>query len=1214
MKLCKLKLKNINSFRYEEELNFEDTPLNDASLVAITGPTGAGKTTLLDAICVALYGKTPRLTGSGTQNPKNLISHEEKECFAEVHFIANNTRYIATWSAKQSGSPNGSLFYADSEELITDRLSKQGKSLGSSEKTISEEITSILGLDFDSFRRSVMLAQGEFAAFLKAKDEVRRTILESAAGVDIYDELKRTLNDKVTTVETEYQNVLQKLAAVPEASLEQLSETKTELARWQAEAGKLGIKNQQVQAEKEHETKRKEDYEKLQSSEENQKELINQQPMIDELKSELDRAERANQLRSEKQLFDTSKSNHEKAADDLQKAEIEFTDTQKQVETNQADFDKKDETYQTALSERERRIDIFNTAILEVSQAENQFEQANNQITDKKKIDDQIETTLNKLTVKVTRQTELQEQIAEAQTFLDENPLPSDRQSRLNRISVLLSELNLKCQLQKEKVNDQTEYESQIGKLEEKLKELTENRKELLLKEKTVKNSLKQAEAEFKELQENGTLEEWQSRRDNARKAQPIAQQYENLVDQLGDRRDDLAKLRENINGLDESLDDLKRNLEVQSLLCKQSDAEVEKLEAEREIALLADPVNQLRHQLEPGQPCRVCGATDHPYADKVQHENEALLEGIEKTLDDAETEAIKAQKQKQKLEQTQTRLQQDKSNTVEQVDECIEEIENLNTETEDLCAKWKELYESADISFEWIDDRFDEADTTIANLNTTQETFNEVSNKLNEISHKLETCENNLNRENELLNDTKQKLESVTDEIEVLKLDISDTEKDFWTSMPEVFHGVTPDAAVEQFSDKIEKVSLQGQELTTKNNQLKVLNTEIQGEQRELESLQKSCKELQSKIDLHQTEGEVLLDSVREKTDGLETEDEINEATNKLDAELKTKMNERDEAKQQLEKSRIQLTEKETAQEFRGEQLKEKSENFEASRDVYFDKLDKSGFDSPDAHNDAFREETQIKELTEKIDIHESEKQQLEVEIVALRTRFEEVPFDLEVLKLIRSQAEEIAAEIQRAQEEIGRQNEKIDNLKHSLKKREELDSEVHAAKQEWERWKNLQDLIPHNRLRDFALEIMFQQVSKIANVQLEYLTSERYQLKVETIGKLSVIDRWNANEERPVETLSGGESFLTSLALALALSELSQGRTQLSSLFLDEGFGTLDAETLDIAIAALEGLRMQGRNIYIISHIQELTRRLPVKIIVKKKGDGSSTIDIKG
>ena len=110
MKICKLKLKNLNSFREPVEIDFEKSPLDDASLVAITGPTGAGKTTLLDAICIALYGKTPRLTGQGSQNPNHLISHGEKEGFAEVIFMANGTRYLATWSAKPNGSPKVGYF------------------------------------------------------------------------------------------------------------------------------------------------------------------------------------------------------------------------------------------------------------------------------------------------------------------------------------------------------------------------------------------------------------------------------------------------------------------------------------------------------------------------------------------------------------------------------------------------------------------------------------------------------------------------------------------------------------------------------------------------------------------------------------------------------------------------------------------------------------------------------------------------------------------------------------------------------------------------------------------------------------------------------------------------------------------------------------------------------------------------------------------------
>ena len=177
MKLCKLKLKNLNSFRDPIELDFEKSPLDDASLVAITGPTGAGKTTLLDAICVALYGKTPRLSGTTSQHPRHLISHGETEGFAEVYFEANKTRYHATWSLKRKGSPRGQLFN-DSGELITTR--------------VAQEVESILGLDFGAFKRSVMLAQGEFAAFLKASKEDRRADIGSDRG---YPHLRYTQTD-----------------------------------------------------------------------------------------------------------------------------------------------------------------------------------------------------------------------------------------------------------------------------------------------------------------------------------------------------------------------------------------------------------------------------------------------------------------------------------------------------------------------------------------------------------------------------------------------------------------------------------------------------------------------------------------------------------------------------------------------------------------------------------------------------------------------------------------------------------------------------------------------------------------------------------------------------------------------------------------------------------------------------------------------------------
>lgn len=128
-------------------------------------------------------------------------------------------------------------------------------------------------------------------------------------------------------------------------------------------------------------------------------------------------------------------------------------------------------------------------------------------------------------------------------------------------------------------------------------------------------------------------------------------------------------------------------------------------------------------------------------------------------------------------------------------------------------------------------------------------------------------------------------------------------------------------------------------------------------------------------------------------------------------------------------------------------------------------------------------------------------------------------------------------------------------------------------------------------------------------ASERLISLSSNRYELAL--LGDaFYVIDHDNAKEKRSAETLSGGETFLASLALALELSNQVQravGATVLDSLFLDEGFGTLDPEALEVAIAAIEGLPTGGRMVGIITHLQELTDRLPARLMVERRTDGS-------
>lgn len=1208
MKLTKLKLKNINSFREEVEIDFENPPLEDASLVAITGPTGAGKTTLLDAICVALYSKTPRLGSTGTQNPRHLISQGEKECFAEVHFNANGKRYISNWSSQLKSAPSGQLINADTGELISDRLSNQGKSLGSSENSINEEITSILGLDFDAFKRSIMLAQGEFAAFLKAKNEERRVILEAAADVDIYEELKLTLTEQVNKVESEYSQAEANIGAITDVSPEQLAEAEAELKQFQAEADSFGMKARQIQKDLNQETERRDNYNKLQTAVEREKELIESQPVIDNLKQELENGERANHLRAEKQLYDTAKTDSEKASQDFTQAEKEFSDAEKQVEIHQTEYKSKNKEYLEAEEEKSHKIGLYKNAILDVRQAENQFEQVRDRTTSRDSLNEQIDKLTDQLSEHKTRQVELQEQITETQTYLDENPLPSDRIQRLNRATAILVEINALQKQMQGKVNDQSEYRSQISELEEKVEELTQKREEIQSKKEEITESHQEIETKYNTLLNAGTSEEWQSRQQKARKAQLIAQRYELICQQHEEENSGLTELQDKIIEHEGSLAEIGKKIGLQIQQCEHAEKEVNRLENEKQSAQLADPVNQLRHQLEEGKPCRVCGATHHPYAGEIERESEELLNDIQNRLDNAELIAQDAQDQKQDLEQQHTRVLQDKSYTSERIKEGQLEIERLTSEIDDYEKQWHELYETSDISSAWVEEKIDEAGNAIGDLSSTLKKVTELSNSLKLTTQKLDACETDHKRENDLLKDTKQDLEDATSEIEDLEVSISDTEDRFWETMPNDFHGTTPDEAKQQFENRIEKVGLQEQELTRNNTDLDILNTNIKNDQKSLEGENTRLSELNKEIQKYQNEGDRLIGVVKEKTAGLETEDAINSAIKKFEEEIEKKQVARDEAETQLQKSRNLHTEKEVAHRMCNEQMEESNNRYEEAKKTYHDKLEEVGFTSSEEHEKAFRDETQIEELTDSIDKHETEMQQLNTDIAELQSIFEDIPYDPKKLEEIEEQDAQIEKEMEEITKQIGSQNQIIKVLQDTLKKREELSGELNVAKKEFDRWKQLQETIPHNTLRDFALDIMFKQVSRIANAYLKDLTSERYQLKVENIGRLSVIDRWNANEERPVETLSGGESFLTSLALALALSELSKGRSQLNSLFLDEGFGTLDAETLDVAVAALETLRSQGRRIYLISHIQALTNRLPVKINVRKRGNSSS------
>ncbi|MCV2503884.1 MAG: AAA family ATPase, partial [Neisseriaceae bacterium] len=185
MKILALRFKNLNSLYGEWQIDFTHSNYNADGIFALTGPTGAGKSTILDAICLALYGATPRL-GKITKNNNEIISKKTSECYAEVVFQTKDGVYRTHWAQHRSRNQiNGSLQTPRHEiaDLKTNQIIESKISL------VPDTVEQKTGMDFNRFTRAVLLAQGQFDQFLKANTEQKSEILEQITGTDIYSEI-----------------------------------------------------------------------------------------------------------------------------------------------------------------------------------------------------------------------------------------------------------------------------------------------------------------------------------------------------------------------------------------------------------------------------------------------------------------------------------------------------------------------------------------------------------------------------------------------------------------------------------------------------------------------------------------------------------------------------------------------------------------------------------------------------------------------------------------------------------------------------------------------------------------------------------------------------------------------------------------------------------------------------------------------------------------
>ncbi|GAA0682101.1 exonuclease subunit SbcC [Marinobacterium maritimum] len=192
MRILQIRFKNLNSLAGEWQIDLTDPAYTADGIFAITGPTGAGKSTLLDAICLALYGRTPRQSRvNASQN--EVMSRQTGECFAEVVFETPQGRWCCHWSQHRSRKRADGALQPPKHEVSE---ADSGKVLVTKLKDVAETIERLTGMDFDRFTRSMLLAQGGFAAFLQADPDARAPILEQITGTSIYSDISIAVHQR----------------------------------------------------------------------------------------------------------------------------------------------------------------------------------------------------------------------------------------------------------------------------------------------------------------------------------------------------------------------------------------------------------------------------------------------------------------------------------------------------------------------------------------------------------------------------------------------------------------------------------------------------------------------------------------------------------------------------------------------------------------------------------------------------------------------------------------------------------------------------------------------------------------------------------------------------------------------------------------------------------------------------------------------------------
>ncbi|TGY45125.1 AAA family ATPase [Clostridium perfringens] len=1169
MKPIKLEVKGLNSFIDKQVVEFDK--LTERGLFGIFGPTGSGKSTILDGITLALYGDIARKSSNyiNTNCDGVYVSYEFQITGNEVK------RYRVDREFKRDNKSGG---IRNKSSKIIDITGGVENVLEEKAKAVTSKCEEIIGLKLDDFMRTVVLPQGKFSEFLKLEGKERRNMLERLFNLRKYgDDLSSKLSFEIRK-EKDKMNVLEGQLKGYEGVSEEALKAKEE---------EINEINLSIKSKEELLKKIKKEFEEAEKVWNTQKELydkrIEEESLVsrsEEIKSFKERVEISN--KADKVIVFIN--NLEEILKEINKEDLKFNELNKKLEEltklreeNKLKFEevvkKKEEKLPDLRLKKEKLLESQKEReiLFQIKADGVKLKEACKKIFEERS---KCDTKLNSIEENEKR---LNEELKEKEERKEELFVQEEFKNKINSgLFILNSYEGLDKQF--------NEIKSEEIELKKYIKNLTEDKekseKDLKVKIESLSKTRDKLESLLKETpgDSNSILEK---------------------QIKLGEYREKLNKYKEIKNSLEESLKS-KNNFEE-----KLKAFENQKLLLEKEVRELKEYINKvkveelahkLRENLVDGECCPVCGSTHHEL-NKVEKIN--LEESNEKTtlLESKEEKLKELILEFSKIEAT---LEYE-NKKIEELNISIEEVGEVNEER----------------------------------LKSLEEEFNTLKEKVDEFNLKKENLEKDL----EKIKEEKNNLENIFNKAEVILCEKIVREKEIASKIKEL--------------DK--ELKLKNSELNSIKNELKIEDIKLENElilkkEKEKNLLEKEIRILRTQLE----ESNKIKDELREKRDELkenylsqkslldgkvevyrEKERMIKGALKGLideslpiekidikglldDLQLEIDYIEKSylnlsEEKEKLEKAFNNMNQEVAITKERVNSLNLRKENEEKKVNLA---LEEEGFKT-------------ILEVKEGI-LSKDEKEKLKILIEEYHNNFIKVRANIELLikKLNgKSLTEEEWTRVLQEKNNTEKELKEVEEIKIRLvtesesikKKLEEQRDILHIkAKQEHKLalLSDLEKLFKGKKFVEFIAANQLKYISIEASKKLKDITNGVYGLEVDENGKFIIRDYKNGGAERDASTLSGGETFLASLALALSLSSQIQlkGTAPLELFFLDEGFGTLDDNLLEVVMSSLERLHHERLSVGIISHVESIKNRVPVKLILTpaEAGIGGSKVKI--